>query len=167
MLDRGLQQVAEPLLHVDIEGGGEAGDIGVAARLGHHLGAQQHLLVRLLGEMVMRHAFEDGEQAVGKIDGRELLRELGAVTLGDAGDERLLGREIAVEIAGAHPRFGADVLHRRAVEARAYETSLRCSQDFVPAIIAKLGVGAAHGDPPPHMALQSISLQHLRCGKRE
>ena len=153
-----LQQVAEPFLHVDVEGGGEAGDLGIAARLGHHLGAQQHLLVRLLGEMVMRHAFEHGKEAVGKIGAGELLREFGAVALGDAGDERLLGREIAVEIAGAHPRFGADVLHRGAVEAGAHETSLRRSQDFVPAVIAKLHIGAAHQETP---------LPVLRCGKRE
>jgi hypothetical protein len=42
------------------------------------------------------------------------------------------------------PRFGADVLHRSAVKAGAHEATLRRSQDFVPAVIAKLCVGAAH-----------------------
>ena len=43
-LGRGAQQVAEPLPHVGVEGGRDAGDVGMATRLGHDLGAQQHLL---------------------------------------------------------------------------------------------------------------------------
>ena len=45
----------------------------------------------LLGEMMVRHPLEHGEEAVREVGAGELLRHLGAVALGDAGDQRLLG----------------------------------------------------------------------------
>ena len=68
--------------------------------------------------MVVRHALKHGEQAVRQVGVGELLRHLGAVALGDAGDQRFLGGEIAVEVARAHPGLGADFLHRGLVKAR-------------------------------------------------
>ena len=90
--------------------------------------------IERIGEMVMRHAFEHGEEALRQVGARELLRHLGAVALGDAGDDRLLGGEVAVEVAGAHAGLGADLLHRGLVEAGADEAALRRVEDFVPAV---------------------------------
>ena len=63
-------------------------------------------------------------KSLRQIGAGELLRDLGAVALGDAGDHRFLGAEIAIEIARAHAGLGADLLHRGLVEARAHETAL-------------------------------------------
>ena len=38
----------------------------------------------------MGHAFEHGEEAAREVGAGEFLRDLGAVALGDAGDQRLL-----------------------------------------------------------------------------
>ena len=121
--DRGAEKVAEPFLDVGVERRGNPRDLRVAAGLRHHLGAQQDLFGVVLGEVALRHALEHGEQAVRQVCARELLCDLGAVALGDAGDQRLLGGEIAVEVAGAHPGFGADVLHRRAMKAGSARSS--------------------------------------------
>ena len=114
---RGLEQIDQPALHVGVEAGRDARDLGIAARLRHDLGAELDLLVGPLGEMVVRHAFEHGEEALRQVGAGELLRHLGAVALGDAGDERFLGGEVAVEVARAHAGLGADLLHRGLVEA--------------------------------------------------
>ena len=145
----GAHQVEQPLAHVGIERRRDAGDLRIAARLRHHLGAQQHLLVRPHGEVVVRHALEHGEEAVREVGAGELLRHLGAVALGDAGDQRLLRGEVAVEVARAHAGLGADVLHRGAVKPRAHEAALRGRQNLGAAVGLELGVRPAHGGISP------------------
>src|SRR5262245_17505889 len=99
--------------------------------------------------MMVRPTLEHGEQAAGEISARELLRDLGAIALGDAGDERLFGGEIAVEIARAHAGFGANLLHGGAVKARAHKAALRRSQNLGATVRLKLGVSPAHDRDPP------------------
>ncbi len=144
-----MQQCEQPLAHVGIERGRDARDLGMAAGLRHHLRAQQHLLARVFCEVMPCQALQHGKEALGKVDAGELPRHLGAVALCDAGDQRLLRGEIAIEVAGAHAGLGADLLHRRAMEARAHETALRSGQDLVAAVGLKLGVGPAHDGGPP------------------
>ena len=70
------------------------------------------------------------------------LAPLRLVELAQALDDRLLGREVAVEIAGAHAGFVGDMLHRRRVEAMADEGALGRFEDA----LAPLGVsGPASG----------------------
>ena len=61
---------------------------------------------------------------------RENLGALDLVGHAQALDDRLLGREIAIEIAGAHARFLGDVLHRRRVETEADERALGGGYDM-------------------------------------
>ena len=62
-----------------------------------------------------------------------------AVGLADRRDDRFLGREIAVERAGAHAAFGADLLHRRALETGPDETGLRRLEDALDLLVAAFG----------------------------
>ena len=156
--DRGAEQVAEPFPDVGVERSGNPRDLRVAAGFRHHLGAQQDLFGVGLGEVAPRHALENGEQAVREVCARELLRHLGAVALGDAGDQRLLGGEIAVEIAGAHPGLGADVLHRRAMKARRARSTARLPRGSRP---------AGHDEAARWPGALETPLSGLRRGKRE
>ena len=64
--------------------------------------------------------------------GHQLGEGLGALLLVDraqALDDRLLGREIAVEIAGAHAELVGDMLHRRRVKAVADKGALGALED--------------------------------------
>ena len=73
---------------------------------------------------------EGGEEvAAGLAHLGELAGEAGAVALAEAGDQRVLGGEVAVEIAGAHARLRRHVLHGRAVKAGAREAALRGVED--------------------------------------
>ena len=90
---------------------------------------------------------ETGEEVRRLIDRREIFDGLGAVPLADAGDDRLLGAEITVQIARAHARLGADLLHRGLMEAGAGETGLGRVEDFGAAIRLQLGIGATHDFP--------------------
>src|SRR5262249_19950930 len=123
----------------------DARDLRAAAALRHDLGAQPDLLGAALDQVVAREAGEPGEEVGRLLHGEEALRRLGAVALGDAGDDRFLGRKVAVEIAGAHLRLGADLLHRGLMEAGADETAFRRVEDFGPAVSLQLDVGVAHG----------------------
>ncbi len=95
------------------------------------------------------HLLEHVEQAEGEVGACEMLADLGTVTLGNAGDQRLLRGEVAIEVARAHARLGADVLHRRAVEPGAHEAALGGRQDLGPTVRLKLGIGPAHELPHP------------------
>jgi hypothetical protein len=87
---------------------------------------------------------EPGEEIRRVIDGGEIRCRLAAVALRNPGDDRFLGREIAIEIAGAHPGFGADFLHRSLMKARAGEAALCRLKDLGAAVGLQLRVGAAH-----------------------
>ena len=75
----------------------------------------------------------------------EFPAEIGAVALAEAGDQRVLGGEIAIEIAGAHAGLRRHVLHGRAVEAGAAEAALRRVQDLRPAVRRRLLTVPAQG----------------------
>ena len=60
--------------------------------------------------------------------------DLGTIAFGDARNDRFLRREVAIQVAGAHPGFGANLLHRRLVKARASKTSPCRIEDFLPAV---------------------------------
>ncbi len=66
----------------------------------------------------------------------ESLGQLGLIEFAQALDDRLFGREVAVEIAGAHAGFVGDMLHRRGMEAMADKGVLGRFQDS----LASLGV---------------------------
>jgi len=93
---------------------------------------------------MVRHAFEHREQTMREVGAGELLADFGPVTLRDAGDQGLLRREVAVEVARAHAGLGADVLHGGAVEARAHEAALGRRKDLGAAVGLGLHVGTAH-----------------------
>ncbi len=59
----------------------------------------------------------------------DLRGEPHAVALAKAGDERVLGGEVAIEVAGAHARFRRHVHHRGAMEAGADEAPLGGVED--------------------------------------
>ena len=143
-LGAGAEQVDEPALHVGVEVRRDARDLRIAAALRHDLGAERDLLVRLHREMVVRQPLEHREEAAREVGAGELLRDLGAVALGDAGDERFLGGEIAIEVARAHAGLGADVLHRGAMEAGAHKAALRRGEDLGPAVRLLLFVSPTH-----------------------
>ena len=98
----------------------------------------------------MRHAFEHGEKTLRQVGPGEVLRHLGAVALGDAGDHRLLGGEIAIQVAGAHAGLGADLLHRGLVEAGAHEAALGRAENLVPAVRLPLNIELIHVVIAPH-----------------
>ena len=97
----------------------------------------------------MRHAFEHSEKTLREIGTREILRNLGAVPLGDTGDDRLLGGEITIQVAGAHARLGADLLHRGLMEAGADKAPLGCAENLVPAVGLPLNIKPIHGFTAP------------------
>ena len=101
--------------------------------------------IERIGEVVMRHAFEHGEKSLRQVGSREILRHLGAVALGDASDQRLLGGEVAVQVAGAHAGLGADLLHRGLMEAGADKAALRGAENLVPAVRLALNIETIHG----------------------
>ena len=107
-----------------------------------------------------RHGLDDRQKAVREIGVVEFVRQFGAVALGDAGDDRFLGGEVAVEIARAHAGFQADLLHRGAVEAVAREAVLRGVQDGASPVGLMLDVGASHA-PPDLMRMNVRSLNKL------
>ena len=139
-LGGGLEHADKPFPDVGVERRRYARDLRVAPGLRHDLGAELHLLDRANGEVVMRHAFEHGEKTLRQIGAREILRDLGAVALGDAGDDRLLGGEIAIQVAGAHAGLGADLLHRGLMEAGAHKAALGGAEDLVPAVRLPLNI---------------------------
>ena len=120
-------------------------DLGVSPALGHELGTERHVHITALREVVLRHGFERHEEIGGDTGMGELLRHFGPVALGDPGDDRLLGAEVAIEIARAHAGLRADFLHGGLVEARARKADAGGVEDFGAAIGLQLGIGLAHG----------------------
>ena len=65
----------------------------------------------------------------------ELLKKLAiilALLLGDRGNDRILGRKMAIECAGAHVGLRADLLHRRAVKSLGRKTTQGGRQHALP-----------------------------------
>ena len=87
-------------------------------------------------------------------------------------DDRFLGGEISVKIAGAHAGFLRDILYRRGVKAEAYERPLARSYDVhtafrvrgrLPGRIGGRG-DSSEGHPGPHENERSFSCQSIVAG---
>src|SRR5690606_11560331 len=86
----------------------------------------------------------------------QLLCELLAVPLRDAGDKLFLGGKIKVKRSGAYTGLLADVLHGRAMKARPGEAALRRIEDLLPPMGLGLGFQSWHVGRPGER--QSCSL---------
>ena len=71
-------------------------------------------------------------RVIGLLHAVEERRVLLALALGDGADDADFAGEIPVERARAHPGFGADLLHRGAVEAAAGEAGDGRVDDALP-----------------------------------
>src|SRR5262249_29199404 len=116
-----------------VDGAEDLAHNGIARRLGPHLDAEHALMMRLVDSIVLSDLLQSGHQVRRRGEVLQLLRELGAIALDDAGNQLLLRGEIDVESAGAHRSFTADVLHRGAVEAGAGKAQLGRVEDVLPA----------------------------------
>ena len=118
-------------------------DVGVADRLRHRLGAKgasgsrQQLL-----QLVDADAGERLHRVVGLCHAFEERGVLGALGFGDGGDDGDLAGEVAVERPGTHPGLRADLVHGRAVEARAGEAGHGGVDD---ALAGRVLDGVRHG----------------------
>src|SRR5580692_6078209 len=65
----------------------------------------------------------------------------------DRADDRLLAREVVIEVAGADLRFRANLRDRRPVEAVPRETALRCLEDLGALLLVLDRIDCAHGSP--------------------
>ena len=75
----------------------------------------------------------------------EALGKVGPVALGEAGDQVFLRIEVDVERAGADQRLLADVLHGRAVKARARKADLGGVEDVLATSALRGGFELGHG----------------------
>ena len=116
---------SSPREHFGVDRPRHRGDARIAAGLGPDLDDQPRFL-RRLGEHMLAQAASHRLHDVAVV--RHQLGEspgpLGLIELAQALDDRLFGREIAVEIAGAHAGFVGDMLHRRGVKAVADKGAL-------------------------------------------
>ena len=137
---------------------------GITPALRHDFRAEADLIGGAFDEVVARQCGEARKEILGELRGGKLRADFCAVAFGDARDDRFLGGKVAVEIARAHPRFGADVLHRGLMEAGARDATPRGLQNFGPAIFLKGGTDARHGssqsDKPGRKDRKASGLVH-------
>ena len=105
-------------------------------------GSADEMLAAELLELIEQRAVVGAELA-------EIGRDQGTVALGHAGDDGVLGAEVAIEIARAHARLGRDVLHRRRMEPGAREDALRRVEDADMAL-RQGGIGLRRGNQRWH-----------------
>ena len=141
-LGRTLQQFDEACPHVRLDVLVDARNGRIAAALRHDLGTERDLLEAALDQMLLRERRKAIEEILGA-HRREILRRLGAITLGDAGDDLFLGAEVAIEVARTYARLGEHFLHRGLVEAGTREAGLRSSENFAAAVGRELDIGPA------------------------
>ena len=105
---------------------------GVARRFGPDFQAELRLgaIAGAVLEMAAAEIAEGSEEIARRRSHRgELLRQSDAVAFAEPGNQRVLGGEVAVEVARAHAGLRRHVLHGRAVEAGARETALGGIED--------------------------------------
>ena len=127
---RRVHELLQPRQHVGVDRPRDLGHARVAAGLGPDLDDQPRLL-RRLAEHMFAQARADRLHDIA-VAGHQLGEGLGALLLIDRAqtlDDRLFGREIAVEIAGAHAELVGDMLHGRGVKAVADEGALGALKD--------------------------------------
>jgi hypothetical protein len=106
----GVEHVGEPFPDVGIEARRDPRDLRVAPGLGHDLGAE--LQRRQQVEVMMRLAFEHDEQALRQVGPRDPAAISARSRSTMPACERLLGRKVAIQIAGAHTGLSTDLCHR-------------------------------------------------------
>ena len=127
----GLDEVGEAGYHLGVVRPHHPGDARIAARLGGDFEEHHRLVARLVEQVVAQHRLEHAEHVAAGGEGVERGAALALVEQADALDQGLLGREIAVEVAGAHARLFRHLLHRRGVEAVADEGALGGDGDVI------------------------------------
>ena len=109
------------------------------------LDAHAVVLGRLLEEILLAQLAQRLQEVGRGGEAIEPLGELGAVALGDAGDQRFLAVEVDVERAGADARLLADVVHGGAVEAGAGKAALGRIEDVLAPRALHLRLELRHG----------------------
>ena len=145
---------SSPAMHVGVDRSRDLSHPRIAAGLGPDLDDHPRLRGRA-GEHMLAHRPAKRFRDVA-IVGHQLGEGPGALRLiafAQALDDRLLGREVPIEVAGAHADFVGDMLHRRRVESMADEGALRRRQDP----LAPLGVS---GPPPCGVEISDMSTFH-------
>jgi hypothetical protein len=131
----------EPILHLHAIATDLRRERPVTHALGEDVGDQGRILVREFPKPF------NGEhpKCVDQIRARgEHLEEgihLGMLFRRDRCDDVALGSEVPVERAGRDPRLGADLLHRRLVEAATPEADKRRLENFAPPPGGQFGIG--------------------------
>ena len=123
-----LEQLLEALDDEAVEALVDLADARVARRLQADVDAHAVHVGRLFEEILLAEHAQRLEKVGGVGQRRQALGELGAVALGDAGDQRFLAVEVDVERAGADARLLADVVDGGAVEAGAGEARSAASR---------------------------------------
>ena len=127
------EQLLEALLDEAIDRAIDLADARVARRLHADLQTHDAPVGGLLAEVVVAELRQRlHEVGCGRHLG-EALGELGAIALGEAGDQVFLRVEVDVERAGADRRLLADVLHGGAMETGAREAELGGVEDVLAA----------------------------------
>ena len=134
LLFRHLEGLDELVLEGAVERRLHLGDLGIARRLRPDFEAELRLVAHAVVEVPAAEFAEGGDEVAAALAHLgKLVREADAVALAEPGDQRVLRREVAVEVAGAHPGLRRHVLHGRAVEAGAGEAALGGVEDvFAP-----------------------------------
>ena len=139
------EQLLEALVHEAVDGPVDGADLGVAHRLDRDLHSHGVLEGGLVRQIVLTEVRQRRHELRRRRQLGEALGELGAVALGDARDQVLLGGEVDVERAGADQRLLADVLHGRAVKAGAREADLGGVEDVLAAGALRCRFQLGHG----------------------
>ncbi len=101
-------------------------DFRIAQRFGDDLGAEHGRVAPVHLAQVAAGQLDQAEDGVfGAFKQLEKCGVADALGLRDGGDDGFLAAEIAVEVAGAHAGFGADVLHAGFVETGSREAGHR------------------------------------------
>src|SRR5262245_35767247 len=163
-----LEQPQEAVVDVAVEAAEDFGDARVAGRLQADLHAHQALVRRLVDEILLAHRRQRAEEVGRRCQAREVLCELGALALADAGDQRFLAVEVDVQRPGTYGGFLADVLHGGAMEAGAREAQLRSLQDVLPAgsLRIRLELGHPHSPAAHLLALHKTKRTVVLFGRK-
>ena len=139
----GLDQPLELGEHVGVDRPRHRGDAGIARRLGPDLDDHARLFRRLARTTCSRKPARTAStmsapsaRSSAKSSARSCL-----VARAEALDDRFLGREGAVEVAGAHAGRLRDMLHGRGVETVRGEGALGRLQDALAPLARRCGAG--------------------------
>ena len=112
------------------------------ASLGGVFEEHHRLVARLVEQVVAQHRLEHAEHVAAVGEGMERGAAVALIEQTDAFDHRLLGGEVAVEVAGAHAGLFRHLLHRRGVKAMADEGALGGGGDMIAARVIGVALGS-------------------------